>query len=108
MVSLMKLKDLELFLEIAEKQSMARVAEDRNTSQSGISRIINAMEGRLDCPLFERTGRGVELTPYGMRFQKSASAILREYDQMLLDLQGLQGAVTEKLSLAIPLRLGQV
>ena len=58
-------RQLRYFLQIAELKSLSRAAEDLDQTQSGLSRQLAALEAHVGKPLFNRTGRGVELTEAG-------------------------------------------
>ena len=61
----MQIQDFRLFLEVAEVGSLTKVAAQRQTVQSHISRQISELEKQCGAALFKRTGRGVSLTEYG-------------------------------------------
>lgn len=54
-----------IFLETADSLSFSAVAQKHYTTQSTISRQIRALEEEWDVQLFERTNRGLRLTPGG-------------------------------------------
>ncbi|GAA4978475.1 LysR family transcriptional regulator [Yinghuangia aomiensis] len=74
----MELRDIEIFLTLAEELHFSRTAERLNVSQARVSQAIRAQERRLGVTLFDRTSRRVALTPVGRR--------LREDLQQALDL----------------------
>ena len=61
----MHINDFRLFLEVAESGSLSRVAAERQTVQSHISRQVSNLEKACGGPLFRRTGSGVVLTEFG-------------------------------------------
>src|SRR4051812_41059016 len=52
-----------------------RAAEALHLPQPAVSRHIRRLEAQLGEPLFERRGRGVELTPYGERAAAELGAV---------------------------------
>lgn len=60
-------RQLRYFIQIADLGSLSRAADTLALSQSALSRQLAALESQLDCALFIRTGRGVELTEAGQR-----------------------------------------
>lgn len=58
-------EDIQLFLAIAETGSLTSAARRLATSQATVSRRLLALESALREPLFQRTIRGVTLTPLG-------------------------------------------
>jgi DNA-binding transcriptional LysR family regulator len=76
--SRLKLRDLRLLLEVAERGSMAKAATRLNMTQSGVSRAIAELEHALGVSLFDRMAQGVEPTPYGLALLKGSVAIFDE------------------------------
>src|SRR3979409_1183331 len=69
---------------IIDTGKFAAAGDILNMSQSGVSRAIARLEGRLGIRLLERTTRSVSLTDEGRRF----------YEQVLPLLAGLEEAAT--------------
>lgn len=61
----MELRDIEIFLTLAEELHFGRAAERLHVSQARVSQAIKAQERRIGGVLFERTSRAVTLTPLG-------------------------------------------
>ncbi|MDT0158275.1 LysR substrate-binding domain-containing protein [Microbacterium sp. ARD32] len=61
----MELRDIELFLTLAEELHFGRTAERLHVSVSRVSQAIRSQEIEIGAPLFRRTSRKVELTPVG-------------------------------------------
>lgn len=59
---------LQCFLAAARHQSFSRAAEDVGLTQSAVSRQIATLEDWLQCPLFVRVGRRVELNEEGRTY----------------------------------------
>jgi len=88
----MTLDQLRIFVTVAELQHVTRAAEQLGRTQSTVSSAIAALEARHDVTLFNRVGRGVELTAEGRVFLTHAKAVLakaREAEQALEELSGL-------------------
>ncbi|MDX3520075.1 LysR family transcriptional regulator [Streptomyces scabiei] len=96
----MELRDIEIFLTLAEELHFGRTAERLHVSQARVSQAIRAQERRLGVTLFDRTSRRVSLTPVGRR--------LREDLQQALDLlhAGLARAQAAGRNTGRTLRLG--
>ena len=75
-MSLMELRDLRLFLEVAAAGSLLRAATHLAVSPSSVSKAITALERQLSTRLFERTGRGVFLTAAGLALKPQAEAVM--------------------------------
>ena len=59
------LQQIEIFLTVAEKLSLSAAAKELYLDQAAISRRIQRLEASFGTRLFNRTGRGVELTEEG-------------------------------------------
>src|SRR5258708_15275312 len=72
----MTLDQLRVFVAVAERQHVTRAAAVLNLAQSAVSAAIAALEARHGAKLFDRVGRGVELTEAGALFLVEARAVL--------------------------------
>ncbi|WP_031043693.1 LysR family transcriptional regulator [Streptomyces sp. NRRL F-5650] len=61
----MELRDIEIFLTLAEELHFGRTAERLHITPSRVSHVIKKQERRFGAPLFARTSRTVRLTPLG-------------------------------------------
>lgn len=59
----MDVADLKVFEAVARLGGMNKAAIELNTVQSNVTARIRALEQRLGVTVFERTSRGVALTP---------------------------------------------
>ncbi len=73
----MELKQLEFFLVACECGSLGKAAAKLYTSQPNVSKVIRSLEQELGDILFERTSRGLKLTPYGKSIFEYASNIVK-------------------------------
>jgi LysR family nitrogen assimilation transcriptional regulator len=83
----MQINDFRLFLEVAALGSFTKVAAQRHTVQSHISRQITDLEKACGGALFRRTGRGVALTEFGTQVEKRVRIWLRDSDALFADIQ---------------------
>lgn len=74
----MTLDQLRIFLAVAERGHVTRAAEALNMSQSAVSAAIAALEGRSRVALFNRVGRGIELSAAGEAFVATARAVIAQ------------------------------
>lgn len=61
----MELRDLAYFQAIAETGHLGRAAEQLGRTQPALTKCIRRLESELNASLFERSGRGLRLTPIG-------------------------------------------
>lgn len=94
----MTLDQLRIFVTVAELQHVTRAAEQLNMTQSSVSAAISALEARHQIMLFDRVGRGIEITAEGAQFLDQAQAVLAQVnvaETMLADLAGTRrGSLT--------------
>ena len=72
----MELRQLELFVAVAEEGQFTRAATRCGIAQSGLSASIRSLEKELDAQLFHRTTRRVTLTDVGRALLSEARRTL--------------------------------
>jgi DNA-binding transcriptional LysR family regulator len=87
----MTLEQLRVFVAVAERQHVTRAAEALNLTQSAVSSAIAGLEARHGARLFNRVGRGIELTQAGSLFLVEARAVLARAQAAELVLSELGG-----------------
>ena len=73
---------LRYFSTLAELQHYGNAAKALNISQPGLSHAIHSLEKDYGLPLFEKTGRNVRLSPYGLKLKKYIDVILNNLDEL--------------------------
>jgi len=73
---IMKMRQLEYFLTIADEGGFSRAAKRLHVAQPSLSVQIKTLEDEVGAQLFERNKRHVFLTQAGKQFQQHARAIL--------------------------------
>ncbi|WP_343630742.1 LysR family transcriptional regulator [Roseateles sp.] len=109
----MELYQLKSFLAVVAERNLTRAAEKVFTSVPAVSAQIKALEEELGVQLFERSSRGMSLTPAGERLvdearrtMDAAQRLRQAAAQIRGEVEGVlrMGTVTDPLSL----RLGEV
>lgn len=75
-----KLRELEVFAEIASAPSMAEAGRRLNLSPPAVTRILAGLEDRLGVRLVQRTTRRLQLTEPGRQFKDAAMRLLADMD----------------------------
>tara|TARA_B110000503_G_scaffold141715_1_gene236060 strand:- start:533 stop:1429 length:897 start_codon:yes stop_codon:yes gene_type:complete len=87
------LTDLRLFIRTADEGNMTRAAERQHLSLAAASARIKSLEAQSGLSLFYREARGVRLTPPGEAFLHHARGVLRQVEQLRVDLQDYGGGL---------------
>ena len=74
------LRDLDVFLGLAETLNYRRAAERLHLSQPAVSGVISRLEKALGTALFERSTRAVRLTAAGLAFQERVALMRQQAD----------------------------
>ncbi|WP_459999767.1 selenium metabolism-associated LysR family transcriptional regulator [Paradesulfitobacterium aromaticivorans] len=96
----MLLHQLEVFLQVAEKESFTKAAEALFLSQSTVSAHISNLEKNFGQKLFDRLGKEVVLTPFGETLYPWAREILALRDKALWEMKDWTGKIEGHLSIA--------
>ena len=90
----MELRPVRYFVAVAESGSLTKVANKLHVSRSILSREIHGFERALGRRLFHRTGRGMNLTEFGLQLLPEAKAFIGEASRF----SNAATALTGKLS----------
>ena len=74
-------RELDVFLALAETLSFRRTAAQVNLSQSAVSGVVTRLEEALGVRLFDRTTRSVQLTDAGQVFAEHAVLMRTQTDE---------------------------
>ena len=96
----MTLEQLRIFVAVADRGHVTRAAAALGITQSAASAAIGALETRYRSRLFNRVGRGIELTETGRRFLQEARAVLERATAARSVLEDLAGLPTGTLLIA--------
>ncbi|MFD6227934.1 LysR family transcriptional regulator [Streptomyces sp. NPDC060232] len=67
------MRDVDVFLTLADELHFGRTAERLHLSQARVSQVVRKLERAIGAALFERTTRTVHLTPIGHRLREDLS-----------------------------------
>ncbi|AJQ93452.1 transcriptional regulator [Gynuella sunshinyii YC6258] len=105
-ITVMELKPLRYFYEVARLGSFTRAAERLNLAQPAISMAIRKLEEELQLTLFHRRERTISLTDEGRRLYAQAGKILQAVSDAELEMQELKGLERGEVRVGIPSMLG--
>ncbi|MFC4777974.1 LysR substrate-binding domain-containing protein [Paenibacillus sp. GCM10023252] len=95
----MNIENIEAFVFINHYGSFNKAAEILYLSQPSVTARIQSLERELGCKLFDRQGKGIQITEEGKRFLPYGQQILMTYQRGKLQ-------VNQKKSLPEELRIG--
>jgi DNA-binding transcriptional LysR family regulator len=95
-----ELRELRIFLALADELHFGRTAERLHISQPGVSEAVRSLETRIGARLFERTSRRVSLTAAGEELRRNLVPALAALDR------ALARASEQAASVAGPLHIG--
>ncbi|MEW2529528.1 LysR family transcriptional regulator [Streptomyces sp. NPDC047071] len=93
----MELRDIEIFLVVAEELHFGRSAERLLVSQARVSQAIRKQERRIGAPLFERTSRTVRLTNVGRQLRDDLQPVYAGLHESLERARMTASGVTGRL-----------
>ena len=97
----MELRQLEVFVAVAEERSFTRAADRLHVVQSAVSATVRNLERELSTVLFHRTTRTVELTDAGEILLPEARMVLAAAVLALDSLEQAKGGLRGKVALGI-------
>ncbi|NUS42493.1 MAG: LysR family transcriptional regulator [Mycobacteriaceae bacterium] len=103
-----EMRDIEIFLTLAEELHFGRTAERLYISQSRVSHAIKKQERRIGAPLFTRTSRVVQLTAIGEQLCAELRHGSRLIESALASAQAAAQGIGDTLTLGILGALGHV
>ncbi len=97
----LKIKHLRLLVELADKQTVAQVANVLNVSQPAVSKMLGEMEEGIGIALFERAGRGIKPTASGECLIRHAREILFNLQKAHQEMRSLASGAVGKVSIGV-------
>lgn len=78
----MTIKHIRIFVTVYQEESITRAAEQLGMTQPATSLAIRELETHYQTKLFERSGRGIRVTPAGQQLYTNAARLLSLYNEM--------------------------
>lgn len=94
----MDIRELKLFLKLAETLHYARTSQVMAISPSALSRTVQRLEDEVGEKLFERDNRSVSLTTAGMHFREYAKDVIERWNLLQETLQGEADEIAGELT----------
>ncbi len=92
-------RSLRALVAFAETGNVTRAAERLNLSQSPLSRRLRDLEASLGLALFQKSGRGLDLTLAGQKLAQEASRVLGASDAFAQLAQALKAGLWGRLNI---------
>jgi molybdate transport repressor ModE-like protein len=100
MLDAYNLYPLHIFRLVARGGSVTRAAQELSISQPAVSAHLKALETDIDEPLFERTPRGMQLTPAGAILLEQVNRLFALYEEIPATVGALRGRVSGEVIVA--------
>lgn len=102
----MEIRNLEYFLEVVRTKSFTKAAQNLFITQPTISRMIKNLEDELEVVLFERLGKGVELTDAGRTILYQAKNIVSSVHSLSDELADVMQLKKGQIKIGLPPMIG--
>ncbi|OKJ66511.1 LysR family transcriptional regulator [Streptomyces sp. CB02460] len=96
----MELREIEIFLVLAEELHFGRTAERMRVTPARISQTIKKQERAIGAELFKRTSRSVQLTPTGVVLRDGLAAGYQQIKEALAAAAAAGRGITGELDVA--------
>ena len=97
----MDIQKLKYFHMTAQLEHITRSSEVLHISQPSLTQAIRSLEDELGVPLFQREGRKITLTEYGIYLKQRLDVLLPEFDNLAVEMDEMKKAFTKKVRLNI-------
>jgi DNA-binding transcriptional LysR family regulator len=98
----LKLRDLHVFLTVAQRGSMAKAAAELGVAQPVVSAVIAGLEHAVGVRLFDRSSRGVEPTLFGRALLKGGAVAFDELKQTVKQIEFLADPTVGEVRIGCP------
>lgn len=94
-------RQLQTFLALAEQGSITAAARAMHVTQPTVSMQLKDMADAIGLPLYEVTGKKLQLTDAGRELEATARAMLLEWDRLAQRIAAQRGLTAGRLRLAV-------
>lgn len=95
------LNQLQIFLKIAQTQSVTKAAEELHLTQPAVSIQLRNLQLQFDIPLTEVVGRKIYITDFGKELAEAAESILNQVYAINYKTHAFKGKLTGKLRISV-------
>jgi DNA-binding transcriptional LysR family regulator len=95
------LSQLQIFLKIAQTQSVTKAAEELHLTQPAVSIQLKNLQAQFDIPLTEVIGRKIYITDFGKEIADAAENIINLVYAINFKKESFKGQLTGKLKLSV-------
>ncbi len=92
------LRQLEIFLTVAETQHVTKASQQLHLTQSAVSMAISELENQIGTPLFDRLGRRLLLNDRGRLLLPHATQVIRKVKHMEMIMTESDGSLAGELN----------
>ncbi len=103
----MNTADLELFIRIADNQSITLAAQQLDITAAAASAALKRLEKQLNVQLFIRSTRQLRITAEGERFLLHSRQVINALNEGLQSLNSIKDEISGELRLSVPSDLGR-
>lgn len=95
------LSQLQIFIKIAQNQSVTRAAEELHMTQPAVSIQLKNFQEQFDIPLTEVVGRKLYITDFGKEIADAAEKIINQVYEINYKTLAYKGKLTGKLKISV-------
>ncbi len=100
------LETMKVFVNVVEHGNFSRAAETQGNSASYVSKAISSLEQRLNCRLFQRSTRSLQMTEAGQCFYQHCQEVLEKLQEAENHLAQLLNEASGTLRIGAPVAMG--
>ena len=101
----MEIRDLRVFVAVAEEGSLSAAARRLHMSQPAVTQIVHTLERQLGGRLLQRTHVGASLTEHGLMLLGEARALVAHHDRIVAEMTTSTSNDVGPLQIGVPLEL---